>query len=69
MLVIQELLGGKQKVIKRKDNMSNKLKNIALILVGVLILLLAVDYTSYKLSNYMTEYNSVGINTYQKLQQ
>lgn len=49
--------------------MSNKLKNIALILVGVLILLLAVDYTSYKLSNYMTEYNSVGINTYQKLQQ
>lgn len=40
--------------------MTNKLKNTALILLGVVILLLAVDYASQKLSSYMTEYQTFG---------
>lgn len=40
--------------------MTNKLKNTALILLGVVILLLAVDYASAKISNYITEYNTTG---------
>lgn len=35
--------------------MTNKLKNTALILVAVVIILLAIDFASQKLSNVMTE--------------
>lgn len=40
--------------------MTNKLKNVALILLGVVIILLVMDYAQGKLSDYMTEYNTTG---------
>lgn len=40
--------------------MQEKLKNVVLILLGVVIILLAVDYASHKLSGYMTEYLTTG---------